>query len=372
MVGELHATGCSRKNYPEPNKPLQMLVNQPLTIIPLSFRLNLKATFMKRSHKSLLTLCIALATATSCHKSNYDAGNNTIITDNNASLLEVFKPAPQSFSVIAGVPKDIVGEQGTLLRFYANSFRDKNGNIIAAGTVNIELTELYSAGDILKNHTSTTTGAGVLTSGGEVYIKATTNGEEVFPNKYGLGFSADGTPATGPRELFFGNTYATEGIVTWGSAGGPIGTTVPGKSSVSSTGTSLPTGQYYMFDSCTAFNWVAAHHDYSGSFQNITVKVKLSNVKFGGKVWSTACMGLGTERVACLLYQESFDVSTQTGVYKGWAPTGTAQKFMLMMPRDKATWYYYKTEQAITDGMTINATMTQAYKVDMETALKSF
>lgn len=332
----------------------------------------LKNPFMRNI--PLFAFCVAMLAATACKKSSYnnDNKNLTIITDNSAALLEEFHSAPTSFSVTAGIPKEILGPQGTFLRFYPNSFRDGNGHIITSGTINIELTEMYTAGDMLKHHTSTNTGSGLLTSGGEVFIKATKDGQDVTANKYGIGFSADRTPTTGPRELFYGNTYATGGIVTWAGGDGSTGTTITGASSIASATVALTSSSYYMFDTCTAFNWVACHHTYSGTGQNITVKVKLANVSFAGNVWSTACMGLSSERVATTLYQESFDRATQTGVYKGWAPMGIAQKFMVIIPYDKSSWYYYKTEQLVTDGMTISATMTKATKIEMGVALATF
>jgi len=327
---------------------------------------------MNYTTKHVLAICVALSLITSCKKNDYDGGNNTILANNTATILEVFHSTPTAFSITAGTTKEVLGPQGTLLRFYPHSFRDKNGNIISSGTVNIDLTEMYAAGDMLKYYTSTNSGSAVLNSGGEVLIKATMNGEEVTANKYGIGFNAVRTPTTGPRELFYGNTYATDGIVTWGGSGGAIGTAITGAGPVAGATIALPSGSYYMFDSCTSFNWVAGEHNYSGTSQNITVKVKLSNGSFAGNVWSVAYMGLSSERVATVLYQESFDRDSQTGVYKGWAPVGTSQKFMLIIPRDKNTWYYYKTEQLITDGVTINATLTEASKDEMDAVIKVF
>jgi hypothetical protein len=197
-------------------------------------------------------------------------------------------------------------------------------------------------------------------------------GNEVKVNKYGIGFPANLTPTTGPRELYFGNTYATDGMVTWGASDGAVGTKVLGPGSVSTSAVVLTAGDYYMFDSCTTFNWVGCHHPYSGTGQNITVKVKIANMMFAGNVWSTAFMGLTAERVATTLYQVAFDRETQTLTYKGMAPTGVTQKLMVVVPYDKNNWYYYKTEQPITDGMTINATMTKNAKDEMAATLTTF
>ncbi len=339
----------------------------------LIYLLDLNQHKMKKI--SVFAICVALLTVTACKKSNYENTGSTninIITNNSATMLELFHTAPTSFTVTAGVPKEIVGPKGTFLRFYPNSFKDGNGTIISGGLINIELTELYTAGDMLKHHTSTNTGSDLLTSGGEVHIKCTMNGQGVSANKYGIGFNASNTPTNGPREIFYGNTYANEGIVTWGVGGGPTGTTVTGAASVSNATIALTSGSYYMFDTATAFDWVASGHNYSGTDQNITVNVKFTGISFAGNVWSTAFMGLSTERVATTFYQESFDRNTHTAVYKGWAPMGIAQKFMVVLPYNTGQWYYYKTEQLITNGMTINATMTQVTQVDMGAAIAAF
>ncbi len=327
---------------------------------------------MKYAIGSIFTISVALLLTMSCNKSDYDAGNNTILGNNTSSLLDEFHVASTSFSVVAGITKEIQGPQGTFLRFYPNSFKDKDGNEISTGTVNIELTEMYAAGDILKYYTSTNTGSDLLTSGGQVLIKCTQNGDEVTPNKYGIGFNADSTPTGGARELYYGNTYAADHVVTWANVSGATGTSASGATTVSTAGISLTASRFFMFDSCTSFNWVAGQHNYSGTGQNITVKVKLTNEAFAGNVWSVVYTGLSTERVATVLYQESFDRETQTGVYKGWAPTGTAANFMLVIPRDKNNWYYYKTSQILTDGITIDATLTKATKDEMNAAIKSF
>ncbi len=326
---------------------------------------------MRSFPKPILALCAALTLTTACKQKDYDAGNNTIIANNSAALLDEFKSTTKSFTVTAGVLKEIVGTQGTLLRFYPESFRDNSGNIINSGTINIELTEMYAGGEMLMNHSSTNTGSAVLTSGGQVYVKATKDGQEIKANKYGIGFNADRTPTSGPRELFYGNNYASDGIITWAGGDGSTGTTVTGDASVTAS-VVLPTSNYFMFDSCPVFNWVSCNHTYSGTYQDVTVKVKLANVSFSGNVWSSACVSLSTERVATMLYQVSFDPTTQTGTYRGMAPTGITSNFMVIIPRDKDNWYYYRAETAVTDGMLITATMTKATKVDMGVALSAF
>ncbi len=327
---------------------------------------------MNYTNTAKLAVAAAALSLTACKKSNYEGGNTTILIDNTVAILKELQGSSTALSVTAGIPQEIVGPQGTFLRFYPNSFRDNNGNVITSGNVSIELTEMYKAGDMLKYYTSTTTSAAVLTSGGQVFIKATIGGNEVKVNKYGIGFPTNLTPGTGPRELFFGNTYAKDGMVTWGGSDGVLGTKVLGPGSVSTSSVVLTAGDYYMFDSCTSFNWVGCHHPYSGTGQNITVKVKLANMSFAGNVWSTAFMGLSAQRVATTMYQESFDRETQTLTYKGLAPTGVTQKFMILVPYDKNNWYYYKTEQPITDGMTIEATMTKNSKDEMAATLTAF
>jgi hypothetical protein len=327
---------------------------------------------MKYTHMPILAICLAMLSFASCNKSDYDGGNNTILANNSAELLKDFRTEPTKFTVVVGVTGEVQGPQGTFLRFYPTSFRDKNGNTITSGMVNIELTEMYAAGDMLKYHTSTNTGSALLTSGGQVFIKATKDGEEVSARKYGIGFNAALTPTGGPRSISHGHSYAPDGVITWYDGSGETGKTTTGAGPVASASITLTSGSFFMFDSCSEFNWVSCNKTHGSAFQKVTVNVKLTNESFAGNVWSVCYAGLNTERVATVLYQKSFDRNTQTGVYEGWVPTGIAQKFMLVIPRDKDTWYYFKTEQIISDGLTLNATLTKATKDEMNTAIKGF
>ena len=146
----------------------------------------------------------------------------------------------------------------TKLTFYPNSFKDKNGNIITTGQIDIKLREMYRPGQVIANRSSTTADGRLLISGGQVYIKAYRAGQEVFPTVYGIGFASGGSAQ--PMALFYGNNNNADSIITWNQATPNIGTVVNG----TITDTSInPPAILYQFDSCTSFNWINCDYFYS-------------------------------------------------------------------------------------------------------------
>jgi hypothetical protein len=160
---------------------------------------------------------------------------------------------------MAGRDTVIMGQDSTVMHFYPNSFMLANGNIITTGSINIQLIEMYTPGVMIANGATTTaTDGSMLQSGGQVYIRATMNGNEVFANKYGLGFRQPGS-SNQPMELFYGTLGSTDSTTQWTiSDTSKNGTTASGtKSDSSSSTTTNPHPNFmYIFDSCTSFNWV--------------------------------------------------------------------------------------------------------------------
>ena len=166
---------------------------------------------------------------------------------------------PQTFAITAGRDTIVMGKDSTVLHFYPNSFMTSTGNIITTGSINIQLIEMYSPGAMIANGATTaTTDGSLLNSGGQVYIKASMNGQEVFANKYGLGFRQPGSSTT-PMEIFYGSTGNADSAVKWTvSDTTKTGTTAAGTSTDSSASTTTnPHPNFmYIFDSCTSFSWI--------------------------------------------------------------------------------------------------------------------
>ncbi len=248
---------------------------------------------MNRLYRSLLLFCFGLVAfcATSCRKGAYVApvSTVTVASDENGlnALFAALQSAPQQMTVAAGREQTIYGLYGTKITFYPNSFKDKNGNVLRNGAVNIQLREIYTVGDMVANRAATTANGKLLTSGGQVQITANANGQEVFANKYGIGFRHL-KPSAQPMTLFYGDN--ADFVSNWTICGDPqAGNFVPGTSTsadtnvifvITSSGvdTVITHGivtNYYQFDSCTNFNWINCDYFYTSGAQLTNVKVAL-------------------------------------------------------------------------------------------------
>ncbi|MBX2829091.1 MAG: hypothetical protein KTR22_13075 [Flavobacteriaceae bacterium] len=91
----------------------------------------------------------------------------------------------QTFTVDADFGGTVVGNQGTNIVFGPNAFVDGDGSPIT-GNVTIQLLEVYGKGDmalkrIATNGKNSDGDIETLISGGEFFVRADKNGQEVFP-----------------------------------------------------------------------------------------------------------------------------------------------------------------------------------------------
>lgn len=170
------------------------------------------------------------------------------------TLFAELRSTPQVYCITAGIPQTVTGTKGTILRFYPNSFKYANGNIVTDGTVCIELVEMLTPGAMIANMATTqTTDNQLLQSGGQVYINATKNGEKLYANKYGIAYPQPAA-STAPMDLYYGNRNNEDSIVFWrpldpATAGG-AGTTAAGTTTVDTI------SNIYLFDYCTNFTYI--------------------------------------------------------------------------------------------------------------------
>ncbi len=330
---------------------------------------------MTINHKALVAgLCAAIMLSPSCKKPDETPSTPTdtpvaVVKTGAAAKFAPLKSPVQNFTVTAGVAKKIKGAQGTILSFYPNSFKDAAGNPITSGTINIRLTEMYTMGDMIANRTSTTTGDGVLVSAGEMNIVATNAaGQEVFANKYGLGFKAPGAAASKPMELYTGDANNPDSVVTWGIKKGGAGTYVAGTTYITDTALSLVEQAYFMFDSVNSFKWVNADHPYDATSQNVTL-----NVVFPDNSFQTEYCGLSISfpslMITTSLFPTEYHTSSHIMTFKGWVPIGPTAKFSLIMPINDNSYYYYEQSGAVTNGMSITASMLKLSKNELKAKL---
>jgi hypothetical protein len=298
----------------------------------------------------------------SCKKKETNS-TSTITAADKAQLNSLFAPlrtTPQHFTVTAGVDNKIIGADSTILNFYPNSFKDKNGNIITSGSIDIELVEMYKAGDMIANRASTTTSSGVLTSGGQVHIGASMNGDEVFANVYGIGFKQTAV-LTKPMELYYGNTTNADSMVIWRvTEPMNLGSTLTGTSNFL-RGQVNPSGSpYFLFDSCVNFKYVNCDHHYDSTSKLVTININVPDNSFTPANISLS-ISYPSLNIVTLLGAMSYN--SKSVQFSGWAPVGPGCKFVLMTIKG-TDYYYFSTSGVVTDGMTINADM-KVETVDM-------
>ncbi|MBQ4818773.1 hypothetical protein [Aquimarina sp. MMG016] len=151
------------------------------TIVLLNNSRNTKKVMM-----TFLFLGLSILLLSSC-KTNDD--NDIFIPqvfdglEYKAEILENRQEAKQTFTFNSDGAGEVYGEEGTILYFPANSFVDQNGDPVT-GNVDIELIEIYNKAKMLLTKMPTNGkrpngDVETLKSGGEFYINATQNGEQL-------------------------------------------------------------------------------------------------------------------------------------------------------------------------------------------------
>ena len=335
------------------------------------------AFFMNRAYRSLLLLCLAaMLFTTSCHKSGYNSPAVTSADSDETRLNQLFsglRSTPQHIAVTAGFSQTVYAGNGTKLTFYPNSFKDNSGNVIRKGIINIQLTEIYTIGDMIANRAATATTDGrLLTSVGQILITATMNGEEVFANKYGVGFHA--TPSQQPMLLFYGNANTPDSVVSWSTPGTPQpGAFAAGTVSNSDTGivvvitssgpdtitTHTVIMTYYQFDSCASFGWINCDYFYGSSAQLTDVRVMMPDTSFNQ---SNTEVFIVFPTINAAAHMSQYDASTHTfDLPKGYyIPVGMPVDIVVATNKNGSYYYYGDTGVNTTDNMFIYAELSAA------------
>ncbi len=368
---------------------------------------------MKQKLLSIPTLfCAACFTLTSCQK-DYNASTDVETISELVDLFTALRPTPQNLSVTAGREQVITGASGTMLHFYPNSFKDKNGHIITSGTVNLQLTEMYKPGDMIANCASTSTVDGFpLQSSGQINVSATMNGEKVYANKYGVAFKQTGTQT--PMALYYGNANSDNPVVVWNiseanvgsrSNGGVTGvgtgsgsSWIPG--SLSGSGSWLGTGTgaqvdtstggnsgsggsgsggsggwtnngggsgsnpyslMYIFDTCTHLDFVNCDHFMGSNYQLTNMNITLQDESY---TRTNAMAFLVMPSANCVMKG-----SVNKGKVKfSQIPMGLDYKIIIMC-NNKGSYSASETSGTISDGQKLTMTMAATTIADLTSKL---
>lgn len=141
--------------------------------------------------KLIAPIALFLLLSASCKKE--EPNNNVTIPTYKtySSIDEIFNELslkPKLVSVDAGKGGSFYGNSGTRYIFQPNSFQDGSGGTVT-GYVQMEVTEWLTKGDMIFSGMLPMSNGAPLQSGGEIQVKVTSAGKEVFL-KPGMSFEA--------------------------------------------------------------------------------------------------------------------------------------------------------------------------------------
>ena len=306
---------------------------------------------MKQTVKLSLCIClIAMSIIVACRKS-YTNGTPIYDMSHLNQLFSALRSIPQNLYVNAGRDTIVYGSKGTILHFYTNSFLDApNGNVISNGQVYLQLVEMYKPGDMIANHAATVDVNGnPLTSGGQVSIVATKNGQTVYANKYGIGFPQPAA-STQPMNLYYGSTPTVDSIVKWTQSTASVGTSLYGSSHFDST------VEVFFFDSSSSFQFINCDYFWHIDPMNIdtTLTVQMPDTSFNDNntVGFLIFQSINCAMPSWMTFKNSINYTTFKGL-----PIGMNYQLVIITNKN-GNWYYFQQEGVIARGMSINANMT--------------
>lgn len=307
----------------------------------------------------LLATCVIL----SCKKSETKVSANTVVYDKSKlkGLFSALATKPKNYTVTAGILQTVVGQEGTVLTFYPNSFEDSKGNIISLGTIEISLIEMYKPGAMISNGATTMANSQLLISGGQIYVTAKKDDKMVFANVYGARFHQP-APSTQPMILFFGDNMNEDSLVTWTV----YDTTLNGVA-VSRTGFGN-VDRDYIFDSCTNFNWLNCDYFYIDSSPKTQITITLPDTSFNPGNTKIFLVFPGINSV----FSGGFTYFSEYSFVKSMPIPEGLQMTVVAIAKKNDNYYYSEIHGlSVSATLTVNAALNTASLEYIETKLKS-
>ena len=156
--------------------------------------------------------CMLASTFPSCKK-DYQSGEGTYSL---ASVFSSLQVQSKITTINASTGGSITGNSGSRYIVPANAFKDASGNVVT-GNVQVETKDYVKRSDMIFSGVMPITATEPLMSGGETYVNATQNGQQLSldPTKtYQVNMPQTKTPPSGLR-VFTGVQDPTTNTVSW-------------------------------------------------------------------------------------------------------------------------------------------------------------
>lgn len=154
---------------------------------------------------------MAAAFLTSSCQKELSSNKKQTPTENIWDGFAARQPGAQQFTIPAAFATNLFGQKGTRLQIPANAFVTAAGTPVT-GQVDIELQEIYEVWEMVLNNKFTQSGTRPIESGGEFFIRATQNGQELrlAPNLILRASLPASNPLPG-MEVFYGSRLDSAG-----------------------------------------------------------------------------------------------------------------------------------------------------------------
>ena len=160
-----------------------------------------------KSIKVVLLMMMSVILLTNCKRDKLETVDEGDTTPDIpiSNFFAKYQPPTENFTINEDQGATIIGTKGTVIRFNPNIFVDQSNNPVT-GNIDIQLTELYSKGDLLLSKRPTVSGSEMLVSGGAINLVVTQNGQKLTNNTWGgvnITMPGNGNPIWG-MEIFNG------------------------------------------------------------------------------------------------------------------------------------------------------------------------
>ncbi len=258
------------------------------------------------------------------------------------SYLDSKKQQEQTFEIDTPATKPIIGQQGTTIYQSADIFMYPNGDSVHYPYY-VGLVELYTPKDMIYYQMPTYGSGHILTTGGEIYVHAYKDSTDLVLRP-GKTFSTY-FPTTQPdssMKIFHGSI--SDSIVNWSQSTDPIQLTTDSS------------GNNNYLGHISSLGWINC--DYFANYSGDTTTISFSSITD-----SLANVGIFIYFPSLKSIMQVYNQTSQS------IPVGISVKIICIAADTGMIPYYYYEEATISQGMTVNVTMTQTTDADLETLL---
>jgi hypothetical protein len=265
----------------------------------------------------------------------------------------------QQFVINTNNTTTVIGEEGTIITIPAYAFEFANGNPVT-GNVTINIKEIFDKSDMVFSGVTTQSNGQILISGGELFISAYSNGQEVYLNESAsIDVQVEIDGSVDPNMDLFVGDIDTSGNVNWN----PVDTS----NFVARPDSINQMNWYYTFSSNT-LGWLNCDYFYNQANTTLSVTLPSLDDLNGEEVKQTGCFVIYKDiNSVTRLYDQANCQATSCPVASFSGLAGLNEPVIILTVADiGGSLHYNKQEVTITSNLTITLDETDLIEVSEE------